>query len=148
MPGLLLSGPAGAGKSQSARAALSEANGPAIAVDFQSLYAALLLLERLPNGRYPERESRHIFMLALVEYLRSTAMREATARDIAVVATNSDGSPERRRRLLERLGPGAIERVIDPGRAVVVDRLSVDGSLPAQCGTAINRWYDRLDATT
>lgn len=87
-------------------------------------------------------------MLALVEYLRSTAMREAVARDIDVVATNSDGAPERRRRLLERLGPGAIERVIDPGRAIVTDRLSVGGALPAQCGTAIGRWYDRLGVTT
>ena len=53
------SGPAGSGKTQDARRLLETATAPTVALDFQSLYAALLLLERNPDGRYPERQARH-----------------------------------------------------------------------------------------
>ena len=52
---LPISGPAGSGKTQEARRLLDAAAGPMLAADFQSILAALLLLERLPNGRYPNR---------------------------------------------------------------------------------------------
>lgn len=46
MPGLLISGPAGAGKSRAARDMQQRAAQPAVVVDFQAVYAALLLLDR------------------------------------------------------------------------------------------------------
>ena len=55
MTGVLLSGPAGAGKSQAARRIYASLRVPGVIIDFQSLYAALLQLERNPDGRYPER---------------------------------------------------------------------------------------------
>ena len=143
MPDVLLSGPAGAGKTQEARRILDNAAAPTVALDFQTLYAALLLLERQPDGRYPERLTRHEYVLPMVEYLRQAGITGAAAMEIDVILTNSDGSALRRDELLRRLGAGATELVIDPGRAVVESRLSVDGTLSDQCGQAITRWYGR-----
>ena len=73
MADVLLSGPAGAGKTAEARRLLEAYPGPAVALDFQSIYAALLLLERMADGRYPPREPQHQFAYPLVEYLRRAA---------------------------------------------------------------------------
>ena len=63
MAGLLLSGPAGAGKSREARRLLVELPA-AVLIDFQSLYAAILGLTRdTETGRYPERDDRHRYGL-------------------------------------------------------------------------------------
>ena len=144
MPNSLISGPAGAGKTQEARRILSESAVPIVAVDFQSLYAALLLIERQPDGRYPERLARHGYVIPLVEYIRQAAITGAALMDVEVAMTNSDGSAIRRDELLRRLGPGAAELVIDPGRDVVRQRLAVDGALSDQCDEAIERWYGRV----
>ena len=141
MPDILLSGPAGAGKSQRAAALLRELGELAVLVDFQSIYAALTGDVRGPDGRYPLRKEQ---LLPLVEYLRRAAIGVATQRGITVVATNSDGSPARRAELLGLLGLGATETVVDPGRAVVEARLSEDGVLSADCRQAADRWYGRL----
>ena len=142
MPDILLSGPAGAGKTAEARKLLEAYPGPAVALDFQSIYAAVLLLERMADGRYPPREPQHQFAYPLVEYLRRAALTAARDREIEVVITNSDSSPERRAELMGLLKPGAREVVLDPGRAVVVERLSdADGNLSFQCGQAIARWF-------
>ena len=143
MPNLLLSGPAGAGKSQLAIQLRDEFGEPVAIADFQALYAAIAGAVRGEDGRYPERDLR---FLPLVEYTRQVVMTAAQQRDMAVIATNSDGDPERRRFLLERLGPGATERVVDPGRDVVEARLTdpVTGQLSPDCRQAIGRWYERL----
>ena len=145
MAGVLLSGPAGAGKSQRAKELLDNAATPTVAADFQTLYASLLQIERLPNGRYPERLEWQAYAIPMVEYLRQVIMTIAAERGIDVVATNSDGSPVRRRALLDALGGNAVETpVIDPGLAVVRGRLAVDGVVSDQCESAIGRWYGRL----
>ena len=139
---VLLSGPAGAGKSALARELLAEQAGPAVAADFQSIVVALLLLERLPNGLYPVRPD---WVLPLAEYVRRAAVTGARNREIFTVLTNSDGSEARRRFLLDQLGAGATERIVDPGRAVVAARLAdpATGELSSECEGAINRWYSR-----
>ena len=144
MPGILLSGPAGADKSSASRRLLREATEPAIQADFQSIVVALLGLERLPNGRYPVRPD---FILPLAEYVRLAAIRGAQAREIFTIITNSDGDPVRRAALLQRLGEGATERVIDPGESVVRARLAdaVSGELSDPCAGAINRWFGRVN---
>ena len=43
---------------------------------------------------------------------------------VDAIVTNSDGAPARREFLLALLGPGAEERVLDPGIDVVTERLS------------------------
>ena len=144
MPGILISGPAGAGKSQVARQVRAETPGPAVVIEFQEIYAMLLGLQRLDNGRYPARLASDDFALPMTEFMRRAAITAATARDITPIVSNSDGSPERRAALLGFMGPGSRETVIDPGIEVVTERLSVDGVLDPQCRDAINRWYGRL----
>lgn len=146
MPNTLISGPAGAGKTAEARRLLLAATAPLVVADFQSILAALLLLERDGSGRYPERLASQAYALPMAEYVRRAIITGAAEMDLAVVTTNSDGSSQRRAALLSRLGPGAREVVIDPGRDVVRQRLSVEVSgLSAQCSDAIDRWYTRLD---
>ena len=103
MPSLLISGPAGAGKTQIAREALAAMLEPAVVADFQQLYSALLLLERQPDGRYPERRDADRHVLSLAEYVRRAAITGAIAREVAVIVTNSDGSSIRRTELLSLL---------------------------------------------
>ena len=119
--------------------------GQGAIIDFQSIYAALLMLRRDPEtGRYPERDPADAPLLALAEYTRKAMISGAREMDIEIIATNSDGSPQRREYLRGLLGPGAVETVLDPGIEVVVERLSVDGTLSEQCRQAIQRFYGRL----
>ena len=145
MASTLLSGPAGAGKTQEAIRLLSVASVPTVVADFQQIYAAILLQFRNPEtGRYDERNPSQSFALATAEYMRLVLLRRAQEDDLDVIATNSDGSPERRRFLLGVLGAGSREQVIDPGYDAIVDRLSVNGLLSQNCSDAVNRWYSRL----
>ena len=61
----------------------------------------------------------------------------AVARQIDVIATNSDGDPARREFLLGQLGPGATEQIVDPGEGIVGARLSdpETGILSPECGS-------------
>ena len=133
------------GKSQEARRLLQAATGPMVAADFQAIIAALLLLERLPNGRYPARlESQAAWLLPMAEAIRRTIITIATERGIDTIATNSIGDATRRAALLSRLGPGATEMIIDPGFATITERLSnPDGTIDEQCVQARDRWYSR-----
>ena len=139
----MLSGPAGASKSALARKLLAENPALAIAADFQSIYAALALVERDPSGRFPLRDAR---LLPIVEYVRRAIITGAVARQIDVIATNSDGDPARRSFLVSSLGPGAVEKVVDPGIEVVSARLAdpLTGELEDECAGAIARWYTRV----
>ena len=143
MPGILLSGPAGSGKSQLARDLIHEATEPTVAADFQSIVVALLLHERGPDGRYPVRPS---WVIPIAERIRQSIISAANDRGISLVITNSDGDATRRASLLARLGPGtAVERIVDPGYDVVAGRLADEGELSDPCAGAINRWYGRLN---
>ena len=144
MAGILLSGPAGGGKSQLARELLRQSNEPWIAADFQAIVAALLLQERGPDGKYPLRPD---YVLPLAEYVRQSIISGANTRELNTVTTNSDGDPARRAYLLSLLGAGATERIVDPGRDVVIARLAdtVSGELSDDCGKAIGRWFERVN---
>ena len=143
MPNVLVSGPAGAGKSAVAKSMVAFAEEPTVLVDFQALHVALTGVERRSDGTYPLRDER---LLPITEYVRRAVIGAAVERDIGVVATNSDGDPERRAFLLSELGPGAEERIVDPGRATVEARLAdpVTLTLSDDCTEAVNRWYVRL----
>ena len=143
MANTLVSGPAGAGKSQMARQLRDESDGPVVIADFQAIHVALTGAERQPDGTYPLRDER---LLPITEFTRQAVIGAAVARGISVIATNSDGDPERRAFLLGLLGPGAEERIVDPGRHVVEARLTgtMTLTLSADCEKAVRRWYDRL----
>ena len=142
MANVLLSGPAGAGKSALARRLREESNEPTVIADFQSLYAALTGDVRGPDGRFPLRDER---LLPTTEYLRRAVVSAAVVRGIKVIATNSDGSDARRKFLLEQLGPGSTERIIDPGVVIIRARLSdpETGVISDECESAAQRWYSR-----
>ena len=118
-----------------------------IAADFQSLYAALLLVSRNEDGRFPERADDAAYILGMVEYIRSTIARRALADDMPVVATISerpDGA--RYRALAALLGGAAREETIDPGVDEIVRRLGErNGTVSSQCMEAISRWYDTTE---
>ena len=142
---LLYSGPAGGGKSQAARELLRTGKVDVVA-DYQTLASALLLLERDPvTGRYPPRDARFEKIVPLAAAIKSAVVKEARERGLTVVETNSNGSPAQRQRLMAALG-GASERIIDPGRQVVEQRLAdpVTGQLSSQCREGIARYYDNL----
>ena len=141
MPNVLLSGPAGSNKSALARQLIQE-NPLMVAADFQALYVALTLAVRDADGRYPPRNDD---LLPLTEYLRRAVIGAARQRNVDLVVTNSDGSPERRSFLLAEMGAGAVERIVDPGEAVVAARLAdpVTGELSEDCSQAIGRWFRR-----
>ena len=145
MASILLSGPAGANKSGEARRLLAAATVPTIMIEFQELYASCLGIRRNPEtGRYPARRPQDAYALPMAEYLRQAAITGAIAQELDILLTNADGDTDRRAFLLQRLGPGATERVIDPGIEVVTERLSVDGTLDPDCASAISRWFGRL----
>ena len=143
MSRILISGPAGAAKSQLARTLLEGRPDLHAVADFTAIWAAMTLVQRGPDGRYPERTASRI--LSLVEYTRGRIIDEARRREFGFIVTNSDGDPDRRRALLERMGPGATERVVDPGEDVIRARLAdpMDGALSAECFAAMQRWYRR-----
>ena len=143
MASILLSGPAGAGKSAVARRLWIEAATLAVIVDFQAIYAAITGDRRGDDGRYPLRNEN---LLPTVEYLRRAAITAAVAREVDVICTNSDGDPARRAFLLDQLGTGALERIVDPGRDIVSARLAdpETGELSDECDEAIGRWYTRI----
>ena len=118
--------------------------GPAVIVDFSAIYAALTMARRGPDGKYPDRPGADP-LLPLTESIRQRTIRLAVERDIGVVATNSDGRPARRDYLLRLLGDGAVERVIDPGRAVVAARLAGPAGLSEACTAAVDRWYRGIE---
>ena len=110
MAGLLISGSAGSGKSAAAREELAASNEPAILAEIQPIYAALLGIERLPNGRFPERLESDAHALRMAEFLRRTILTAGLSRGLKVITSNSDSDLDRRQFLLRELGPGATER--------------------------------------
>ena len=101
---ILLSGPAGAGKTALARELLNQFQQPGVVADFQSILAALLLLVRDSNGRYPERLETQGYALPIAEYVRRAIMTVAADNELEIVVTNSDGDPTRRNFLLTQIG--------------------------------------------
>ena len=145
MPNLLISGSAGSGKSEAARAELAASAEPGVILEIQELYAALLGLRRDPaTGRYPERLERDAHALRLAEYLRRVAITASVARGLRVITSNSDSDPERRALLLRELGPGATERIVNVSYDVAVSNLQgPNGATSEQCRQAVERWYKR-----
>ena len=146
MANVLLSGPAGANKSERAREILADSTEPTVAADFTALFNAVRLIERGPGGSFPERTVADEVYLPIAESLRRETIRQARRRGLRVVTTNSDGDSGRRADLLEMLGDDATEEIIDPGEEVVTARLSSrrTGRLGRACKSAIDRWYRRL----
>ena len=90
MPGLLLTGPAGGGKTQLARELLSQFDRPGVVADFQihTGSALLLLVRNDDTGRYPERLASQDYALSIAEYVRRAIITAAEEREIEVIVTS------------------------------------------------------------
>ena len=84
MAGLLISGPAGAGKSAEGMRVLAEAQQPTILVEFQEILAFLLGLRRdRTTSRYPERRPQDELLIP-IEF-RQDESRESPGRLVGVL---------------------------------------------------------------
>ena len=139
---ILVSGPAGGGKSQRVRELLQESETDTIVSDFQSTYASIRQEVRDPvSHKYPERDERYV---PAAEYIRRATITYGVSNGYRVIVTNSDGDPDRRGFLLDLLGDGAEEQIIDPGEAVATARLAEADGVPSEaCNKALQRWYSR-----
>lgn len=137
----LLEGPAGSGKSQLARDMI-EAGEAQVLADLTSLWAAVGNYQRGPDGKYPERDSQDP-ALSIALRLQAAAARMAAEDNANVVVTTSrPDQAERWQQVADSTGDELTVRTIDPGRDVVVKRLSdARGNLSPSCANAIARWY-------
>ena len=139
---LLLRGPAGSGKSQQARRMLAAGSADALA-DFTAVYAAVTGVERDEEGRYPERQASDT-RIPLTAAIVTAVARQGLRRGLRVLRTTSSsgqGVIDAAESMARDEGAEFDVETVDPGRAVVVDRLSKDGVLSDQCKVAIARWY-------
>ena len=143
---VLVAGPAGSGKTQRLRELLAESPEPMVVADFTALFNAVRLVERLPDGTFPVRGPADDVYLPIAEAMRLVAIDQARERGLRVATSSSDGDPDRRAALLERLGPDSVEEIVDPGPEIIRARLAnpQTGELSPECGQAIGRWYTRL----
>ena len=146
MTGLVLvEGPAGSGKSQEV-ARMLRAGEVDIQADLTAQWVALRAVERGPHGRYPVRPaSDPTITTGLAAYLRAVAVREGLRSGLNVAVTS--GTPNtavKWSRVAEEAGAPFRVTTIDPGEAVVRERLANDdGSMDDECEMAISRWYRR-----
>ena len=138
----LLEGPAGSGKSQLARD-MKLAGQVDLLADVTSLWAAVGVYERDPlTGKYPVRLDTDPALDAAL-YLQTTVVRYGLSNGLRVAATTSRrGQVPRWQSIADEYSTMLIVQTIDPGRAVVEQRLSdADGVLSDECEKAISRWY-------
>ena len=138
----LIEGPAGSGKSQIVAEMLA-ADELDIVADLTAIWAALRGIERGPDGRYPIRtDDDPAIASGLAAYVRTVVVRRGLEKDLDVAVTT--GTPDtavRWSEIAEESGAAFSVLTVDPGEAVVRDRLAVDGVLSDECAGAIGRWY-------
>lgn len=149
----LVQGPAGGGKSAVLRELIASGEIE-VAADVTTLWAALGLIERGVDGKYPVRDGNDP-ALALALYLQTVAARHALAegRDVGVT-TSRRGQEARWQGLADEAGAAFRVRTVDPGQDVVQARLSqamnvtnqygeeeTVETLSDECRQAIARWY-------
>ena len=110
MEAVLISGPAGAGKSQLAEQMLAE-NPGAVLADFQSIYVALTGVTRGIDGTF---QLRIRSLLPIVQRVKQQVISDAIEDQVALlIATNSDRDEFVRKRILSHMYGGRIPRDSD-----------------------------------
>lgn len=144
---LLLQGPAGSGKSQALPQFLG--NGYDVVADYTAIWAAITGATRDPaTGLYPVRtQADAVVRTGLVSYLQAAVVRQALRVDLsAIVTTGSAGQDGKWEAIANEYGADFDTVTIDPGEAVVTERLknqSSTGELLDECSSALKRWYRR-----
>ena len=107
---VLISGPAGAGKSQLAEQMLAE-NPGAVLADFQSIYVALTGVTRGIDGTFPLRIRS---LLPLTQRIKQTIISDALDDQVRMLlVTNSSRDEMVRKRILMHMFSGRIPRDSD-----------------------------------
>ena len=142
----LLEGPPGGGKSQELERLIA-ADDIDAASDLTRLWAALGLVERGSDGRFPIRESDDP-VLALSLYVKTVAVREGLRSGLKMAVTSSArDQAERWRAIAEEAGASFEFRTLDPGEGVATARLTdSDGNIEPECTAALARWYGSRSA--
>ena len=138
----LIQGPAGSGKSQVA-ADMLEAGEVEVLLDVTAIWAALSGARRGPDGKFPVR-SEDDPALGAALYLQAVGARFALEQGARVALTTSRrGTEARWAEVARAAGVQFNTRTVDPGRDIVVARLSdpETGVLSGPCAQAIDRWY-------
>ena len=131
----LLEGPPGAGKSQELER-LKAAGDIDAASDLTRFWAALGLVERGADGRYPVRLGSDP-VLPLGRYMKAVAVREGLRSGLKMAVTSSArDQAERWRAIAEEAGASFEFRTIDPGEGVATVRLTdSDGNIEPRYDT-------------
>ena len=138
----LIQGPAGSGKSQVVSEML-EAGEIDVQADLTAIWAALRGIERGPDGRYPVRTADDpAIQSGLAMYVRAVVVRQGLRQDLRVaVTTGSADTAVQWSEVAAESGAAFSVLTVDPGEAVVRNRLTVNDVLSDECAGAIARWY-------
>ncbi len=139
----LVEGPAGSGKSQIVARLLEEGEAD-VQADLTAQWVALTGVRRGPDGRYPIRDANDpTIRTGMAPYMRRTAVRQGARSGLRVVVTSgTPGEADAYRAVADELGVPFNVRTVDPGEAVVRERLAdADGVMGAECEAAVGRWY-------
>ena len=145
----LVEGPVGSNKSEVLRRLLADGDADVVA-DLTPLWAALRLIERDGDGKYPERLADDPALL-LALYTKGVIVRQALQRGLkAAVTTATPDQAAKWQAVADEVGV-ELERVtLNPARDVIEARLlDASGKLSAECSRAVERWYgSRREART
>ena len=136
----LVLGPVAAGKS-SVLAEMLRSGAIDLAADTTGLWTSLALAVRDPEtGRYPVRRADDPALAASL-YAKTVVTRWALQNRYRVgVTASSPGAEAKWRQLAEELSSTFDLQVIDPGEAVVRERLGGE-AISNECQGAVQRWY-------
>ena len=135
----LVEGPVGSGKSEVLRNLLSTAAVDLVA-DTTPLWSALRLIERGPDGNFPERLRSDPALLTAL-YLKTTTARRALSEGLRVAASTSTPLQAEKWRAIAAEFDAVFEvTTVDPGEAVVRERLGGE-AITEECNAAVQRWY-------
>lgn len=133
---VIVAGPPGAGKSSRVRRVLSELGDDAIAAEWTRIWAALRMIERDPQGRYPVRRPSPVD--SLITSVKKHAVNEASRRGLGLVV--STGSKLELAALRAVLPDAAVEMVEVPEQEALANLRRNYGN-EAECPKAVQRWF-------
>ena len=116
-----------------------------VLADLTLLWSSIRAVRRGTDGRFPVRsEDDPAISTGLAAYTKAAVVRQALRDGLNVVVTAAEpGQVTRWQAVAEEAGTTFQVRTIDPGEAVVRQRLAdpETGVLADECERAVGRWY-------
>ena len=139
---VIVGGPAGSGKSVRVARTLGELGSSAVASEWTRLWAAIRLVERDAEGRFPVRTPSAVD--GLITQIRRDVVNQAVRRDLPlVVSTGSRIELEALRAIL----PRAEVQIIDTSEDQALANLQQNYPNEPECPKAVARWLNEPDET-